>query len=79
MLSLFFDKFWDIADSIINFEYFNEILKRKHINQAALTKNFHHLDNFFQTIIEALIVILYIYIASYQIIDMFQRLLGNSN
>lgn len=71
MLSLFFDKFWDMAGSIIGFKHFSGILKCKDINQTALTKNFHYLDNFFQTVIEALTMTLYIYIASYQIIDIF--------
>lgn len=68
-----------MADSIIGFECFNEILKCKHINRVALTKNFHHLDNFFRTIIEALTMTLCIYVAGCQIINTFQELLGSSN
>lgn len=79
MLSLFFDKFWGMAGSIVGLERFSGILKCKHINQAALTKNFHHLDDFFRTVIEALIVTLCIHVTGCQTIDTFQSWLGSSN
>ena len=79
MLSLFFVKFWGMAGNTIGLERFSGILKRKHINQAALTKNFHHSDNFFWTVIEALTVTLYMYVADCQTINTFQGLLGSSN
>lgn len=79
MLSLFFDKFWGMAGSTIGLERFSGILKCKYINQAALTKNFHHLDDFFQTVIEALTMTLCMHVAGWQTINTFQGLLGNFN
>lgn len=80
MLSLFFDKFWDLAGNFIGFEHYNRLLRHKNINQAALTKNFHYLNNFFQTIIEVLIVNLCMHhITGCKTIDAFQSWLGISN
>lgn len=68
-----------MAGSIIGLERFSKILKHKHIKRAALTKNFHHLDNFFWTVIKALTVTLCMHVADCQIIDIFQGLFSSSN
>lgn len=71
MLYLVFDKFWGLAGSIVSFECYNRIFKRKYINGAALTKNFDYSDEFFQIVIEGLIVTLCIYVTGCKIIDVF--------
>ena len=79
VLALFFDKFWGTTGNIVGLDRFNGILKRKHITRAALTKNFHHSDDFFRTVIEALVVCLCMHVAGCQTIDQFQDWIGSSD
>ena len=66
---MLFDKFWGIAGDVVFLNYYSGILKRKHIYKKSNNNNFHHLNKFFCIVIEAMIVILYIYIAKYFTID----------
>lgn len=64
--------FRSIVRNIVLFNYFNGILKQKHITKTVYSINFHYLDKFLHTILEVLIIVLCIYIAGCQILDSFQ-------
>lgn len=65
VLSVFFYKFLEKTGRIVGFDYYNRILKQKYISKMAKTKYFYHLDNFFQSIIKALIMTLCIHYTKY--------------
>lgn len=79
VLSVFFDKFWGNASSIVDLDHYNGILKRKYISKTAKTKYFHHSDEFLRFVIEALIVTLYMHHTKCQTINAFKDWLGKSN
>lgn len=72
LFSVLLDKFWGIAGNIISFNYFSDILKQNYISKVVNNTNFHHSDDFLHIVIEALTIILYMYIEGCQIIDFFQ-------
>lgn len=60
-----------MTGNIIGFKHFCKIFKYKYINQAVLIKNLYHLKKFFRTVINVLIMTLYMHIAGCQIIYTF--------
>lgn len=79
VLFLLFGKFWGVAGSIVGLDHYNGKLKRKYIAKAAQTKYFHHSDDFFRTVIEALVVSLCMHTAGRQTIHAFQDWVGKSD
>ena len=71
-LSLLFEKFWEIAGDLVSFNWYYGILKRKNLTKKADNKNFHDSDDFFCTIIEAMVLILCIHTAGCLTIDELQ-------
>lgn len=58
---MLFDRFWDIVGDIVLLNYYVDIFKRKYVIKATDNNHFYHFNDFFQTIIEALFIKLYIY------------------
>lgn len=75
-ISMLFGKFWGIPGNIVSLNRFAGILKRKYISKAAENGNFHHSDNFFRTVIEAMVITLYINAVGCQSIDKLQNWIG---
>ena len=66
---MLFDKFWRLINNV---NWYNGILKRKHIYKKPDNNNFHYMDELFYVVIEAMVVILYMYIVGYSTIHEFQ-------
>lgn len=69
---MLFGKFWGITGNMVFLNYYNSILKRKHICKKPNNNNFYHADEFFHVVIEAMVMTLYMYIIGYFIIDKLQ-------
>lgn len=76
---MLFSKFWGIARNVLIINCYSDILKRKHMCKKLDNNNFYYTDTFFRIIIEAMAVILYIYIAKYSTIDKLQSWIGRSD
>lgn len=66
-------------DSIVGLKHYSRFLICKNINLTALIKSFYPLDNFFQIVIKAFIITLYMHITGRQISNTFQGWLGTFN
>lgn len=71
VISMLFDMFWGITGNIVSLSYFTSILKRKYLIKVADNKHFHHFNNFFQIVVEALVIILCMYLAGCLTIELF--------
>lgn len=80
LLSILFGKFWKVVGNIVSLNYYNDILKRKQICKKSNNNNFHHIGKFFRFMIEAVVMMLYIYIIRYFIgVDKLQALICRSD
>ncbi len=70
-LSMLFDRFWGVAGDIVSLNCYAGILKRKYIKKDADNNHFHHSDDFLRTLIKALVIALFIYLAQCSTIDSF--------
>lgn len=70
-LSILFDRFWAIVGDIVLLNYYTGILKQKYVTKIADNNHFYHFDDFFQTIMEVLVTMLYIYLARCSTIESF--------
>ncbi len=68
-LSILFGKFWRVVGDIISLNWYHGILKRKYVSKIANNNNFYHSDDFFRTIIEAMVITLCIHTAGCSTID----------
>lgn len=66
---MLFDKFWGVASNVVFLNYYNNLLKRKHIFKKPDNNNFHYIDKYFRIVIETMIMILYMHIARWSIIE----------
>ena len=72
LISILFDKFWRIAGDMIFLNCYSNILKRKHISKKPDNNSFHHTDEFFLIVIEAMVVTLFMHEVGCFIIDELQ-------
>lgn len=79
LISMLFSKFWGVAANMVSLNGYNNILKRKHIYKKPDNNNFHHTDEFFHILIEAIVVTLCMHIAGYSTIDELQTWIGKSD
>lgn len=76
---MLFGKFWGISSNIVSLNRFAGILKQKYISKVVENGNFHHSNDFFRMIIEAIVITLYINIMGYQLIDKLQNQICKSD
>ena len=70
-LFILFDQFWGVAGDIVSLNYYAGILKQKYVTKAADNNHFHHSDNFFRTIMEALVITVCMHLAGCSTIESF--------
>ena len=71
LLSILFYQSLDIVSDIISLNRYTSILIWKYITKIINNNHFYHFNNPLQTVLEVLVIILYIYWAKYSIIDFF--------
>ena len=64
---------------MVSLNCYNGILKRKHICKKLDNNNFHHTNEFFRIVIEAMVITLYMHIARCSTIDKLQAWIGRSD
>ncbi len=79
LLSMLFGKFWGVAGNMVSLNCYSGILKKKYIYKKPDNNNFHHTDEFFRVVIEAMVMMLCIYIARCSTIDKLQTWIGRFN
>ncbi len=78
-LSMLFGKFWGVAGDMVSLNRYHDILKQKYVSKTADNNNFHHFDDFFRTVIEAMVVTLCIHTTGCSTIDELQIWIGRSD
>ncbi len=78
-LSLLFDRFWGIAGDIVSLNDYADIFKRKYITKVADNNHFHHSDDFLQTVMEALVITLFMHSAGCSTIESFHAWIERSD
>ena len=79
LLSMLFGKFWGVAGNVVSLNRYSGILKRKYICKKRDNKNFHHTDEFFRVVIEAMVITLCMHVVRCSIIDKLQTWIGRSD
>lgn len=79
LIFILFGKFWGVANHLVSLNWYNSILKCKHITKQSDNNNFQQIDDFFHVVIKAMVIILYIRIASCSIINKLQTWISKSN
>lgn len=73
--SMLFERLWGISGDVIFLNRLHGILNQKYVEKGA--KDFYHYDNFFHTVIEALVIALCMQETDYQTLAEFETKLGN--
>lgn len=63
----------------MSLNWYNNILKCKHITRQPNNNNFQQTDDFFHIVIEDMVIILYIYVADCSIINNLQTWISRSD
>lgn len=72
IITILFGQSWNIIRNIIFLNCFSGILKQRHIKKLLNNNSFYYFDNFFYIVVKALVIALFMYAVSCQIIDSLQ-------
>lgn len=76
---MLFDRFWDVTGDIVPLNHYANILKWKYVTKAIDNNHFYHFDDFLQTVIEVMVIMLCMHLAGYSTIKSFHTQIERSN